>query len=173
MRVVIYQIEKNEQLIYNLGILLDKLCLSGKQIGVLCNENDINNIDKGLWTFSTNAFVPHDVVIDDEGVNIKEAYAVQPVLLTQNIIDVADREIICVLDMNNMRNIATMLSIVNEEYQNNHQGKDIIYITYDNAVDEIKNIFPLAQIDVYKKTNGKWQKGQFWFDNKTGKVLYY
>ena len=57
MRVVIYQIEKNEQLIYNLGILLDKLCLSGKQIGVLCNENDINNIDKGLWTFSTNAFV--------------------------------------------------------------------------------------------------------------------
>ena len=173
MRVVVYQIEKHEKVIYNLGLLLDKLCLSGKKIGVLCNDNNINDIDKGLWTFSTNAFIPHGIAVANENGETKENNNLQPVLLTQNVADIVDRDILYAFDLTNMQNISVALNTASENNQQNYQDKDIIYITYDNVVDEIKNIFPLAQIDVYKKTNGKWQKGQFWFDNKTGKVLYY
>lgn len=173
MRVVIYQIEKHEKIIYNLGMLLDKLCASGKKIGVLCNDDNINDIDKGLWTFSTNAFVPHGIAVANENGETKENNNLQPVLLTQNVADIVDRDILYAFDLTNMQNISVALNTASENNQQNYQDKDTIYIAYDNVVDEIKNIFPLAQIDVYKKTNGKWQKGQFWFDNKTGKVLYY
>ena len=174
MRVVVYQIEKHEKVIYNLGVLLDKLCLSGKKIGILCDKDNINDIDKCLWTFSTHAFLPHNVATHqaEPDINTKEN-DIQPVLLTDDAVDIVNRGVICVLSLEDIKTLSTALANMDNVNEDCEIEKDIIYITYDNIVDDIKNIFPLAQIDVYKKTNGKWQRGQFWFDNKTGKVLYY
>ena len=65
MRTILYKISSNEKVLYNLGILLEKLCISNKKIGVLCDKDNISIVDKTLWTFSTNYLVPHDVSIND------------------------------------------------------------------------------------------------------------
>lgn len=163
MRVVVYQIEKREKIIYNLGILLDKLCLSDKKIGVLCDKDNINEIDKDLWTFSTNAFIPHGIIVCDKNDQNKneDNFIWQPVLLSYNIVDIVNRQILCVFNLKNMNKISAMLTEICSEKQENNWKQDVIYITHNDDVDEIKNIFPLAQIDVYKKNNGYWQKSQF------------
>ena len=93
--------------------------------------------------------------------------------MTDDAVDIVNRDVLCVLSLEDIKTLSTALANMDNVNEDCEIEKDIIYITYDNIVDDIKNIFPLAQIDVYKKTNGRWQKGQFWFDNKTGKVLYY
>lgn len=43
-----------------LARLLDKICLSGKRSIVFCsNEERLEELDRVLWTFSTNSFIPH------------------------------------------------------------------------------------------------------------------
>lgn len=40
--------------------LTDKICASGKRAVVFCeNKERLDEFDRVLWTFSTNAFVPH------------------------------------------------------------------------------------------------------------------
>ena len=164
-RVVIYQIPANEKVIYNLGVLLEQICLSNlkkedkerQSIGILCRQDDINVIDRALWTFSTHTFVPHDIAGNDDDYNSQ-----QPVLLSSNFEDIQDRKILSVFDNDGLRSV----------YSENSE-QHIIYMTTENVIEEVKKICELANIEIYKKQNGKWNKAEFWFDTKSGKNMYY
>ena len=162
MRVAIYKFDTNEKIIYTLGMLLEKLCIS-KKIGVLCNDDNINVFDKTLWTFSTNYFIPHDIVSDDVDYN-----NMQNVLLSTHLDDLLFCKILCLFNLNDIRLFANKI-----EKQNIININDIIYITYEEeCVEKIKDILPTTNIDLYKKQNGKWQKSMFWYDSKKNKVIY-
>lgn len=162
MRVAIYKLDTNEKIIYTLGLLLEKLCIS-KKIGVLCNDDNINVFDKTLWTFSTNYFIPHDIVSDDVDYN-----NMQNVLLSTHLDDLLFCKILCLFNLNDIRLFANKI-----EKQNIININDIIYITYEEeCVEKIKDILPTTNIDLYKKQNGKWQKSMFWYDSKKNKVIY-
>lgn len=162
MRVVIYKLELDEKIVYNLGQLLEKLCLSGKKIGILCEKSKLEEIDKTLWTFSTNYFVPHDIVCNDKKYNDN-----QNVLLSDNINDITDRDILCIFDNESLRKIATNISNCDET-----KISDIIYMTYEDVVENVKNILPIANVVLFKKIKGKWEKSMFWYDEKSKKVFY-
>lgn len=161
MRVVIYQLELAEKIVYNLGQLLEKLCLSGKKIGVLCETSKLEEIDKYLWTFSTNYFIPHDIVCDDKEYNDN-----QNVLLTDNINDITERDIVCVFDNDSLKKIASVIDTGVKTIS------DIIYMTKADVVEGVKNILPIANVDLFKKIKGKWEKSMFWYDEKHKKVFY-
>ena len=145
-----------------MGLLLEKLCIS-KKIGVLCNDDNINVFDKTLWTFSTNYFIPHDIVSDDVDYN-----NMQNVLLSTHLDDLLFCKILCLFNLNDIRLFANKI-----EKQNIININDIIYITYEEeCVEKIKDILPTTNIDLYKKQNGKWQKSMFWYDSKKNKVIY-
>ena len=120
MRVAIYKLDTNEKIIYTLGLLLEKLCIS-KKIGVLCNDDNINVFDKTLWTFSTNYFIPHDIVSDDVDYN-----NMQNVLLSTHLDDLLFCKILCLFNLNDIRLFANKI-----EKQNIININDIIYITYE------------------------------------------
>ena len=164
MRVAIYKLDTNEKIIYTLGLLLEKLCIS-KKIGVLCNNDNINIFDKVLWTFSTNYFIPHDIVSDNDDYN-----NMQNVLLSTNLNDLLlFREILCLFNLSDIRLFSNKI----DEKQKIININDIIYITYEEeCVEKIKDILPTANIDLYKKQNGKWQQSMFWYDSKKNKVIY-
>ena len=167
-RLVIYNIPKNEKVVYNLGQLLDKLCYSQlefkennrKKIGILCKKEDIETIDKTLWTFSTHTFIPHNISIENKEENDK-----QPVLISDKIENIKDRQMLCVFDNNGLKQV-----------YNEKENQEIIYMTQDNIkdnIDEIKKICELINLEIYKKQNGKWEKAMFWFDNKKEKNIFY
>ena len=164
-RIVIYQIPANEKVIYNLGVLLEQICLSNlkkekkerQNIGILCRQDDINVIDRALWTFSTHTFVPHNISCENKQQNIE-----QPILLSSNLEDIKDRNILCVFNGDGLKQV----------YSENSQ-QQIIYMTTENVIEEVKKICEVANIEIYKKQNGKWSKAEFWFDVKSGKNMYY
>ena len=161
-RVVIYKIDENEKVIYNLGFLLEKLCIAGKKIAVFCAEDNIQQIDKALWTFSTNCFVPHDIA------NANGKNDLQPALLSADLNDFYGREIICVFSLDDLRNLVNNEEIANEI-------NDVIFITHDDlnsVVEQVKNICPVANVDIFKKTQGKWEKAMFWWDAKSKKIIF-
>ncbi len=161
-RVVIYKIDENEKVIYNLGFLLEKLCMAGKKIAVFCTEDNIHQIDKALWTFSTNCFVPHDIA------NANGKNDLQPALLSADLNDFHGREIICVFSLDDLRSLVNNEDIANEI-------NDVIFITHDDlnsVVEQVKNICPVANVDIFKKTQGKWEKAMFWWDAKSRKIIF-
>ena len=161
-RVVIYKIDENEKVIYNLGFLLEKLCSAGRKIAVFCDNDNIQQIDKALWTFSTNCFVPHDIA------NEKDKNDLQPALLSSNLNDFHGREIICVFSLDDLRSLMNNEEIANEI-------NDVIFITHDDlnsVVEQVKNICPVANVDIFKKTQGKWEKAMFWWDAKSKKIIF-
>ncbi|MBQ7537162.1 MAG: DNA polymerase III subunit chi [Rickettsiales bacterium] len=161
-RVVIYKIDENEKVIYNLGFLLEKLCIAGKKIAVFCTEDNIQQIDKALWTFSTNCFVPHDIA------NANGKNDLQPALLSADLNDFHSREIICVFSLDDLRSLVNNEEIANEI-------NDVIFITHDDlnsVVEQVKNICPVANVDIFKKTQGKWEKAMFWWDAKSRKIIF-
>ena len=164
-RVVIYQIPENEKVIYNLGQLLEQICIKElknkpndrQKIGVLCKKEDLEVVDKALWTFSTHTFVPHNISCENKQQNIE-----QPILLSSNLEDIKDRNILCVFNGDGLKQV----------YSENSQ-QQIIYMTTENVIEEVKKICEVANIEIYKKQNGKWSKAEFWFDVKSGKNMYY
>ena len=161
-RVVIYKIDENEKVIYNLGFLLEKLCIAGRKIAVFCDNDNIQQIDKALWTFSTNCFVPHDIA------NANGKNDLQPALLSADLNDFHGREIICVFSLDDLRSLVNNEEIANEI-------NDVIFITHDDlnsVVEQVKNICPVANVDIFKKTQGKWEKAMFWWDAKSRKIIF-
>lgn len=161
-RIVIYKIDETEKVIYNLGFLLEKLCIAGKKIAVFCTEDNIQQIDKALWTFSTNCFVPHDIA------NANGKNDLQPALLSADLNDFHGREIICVFSLDDLRSFVNNEDIANEI-------NDVIFITHDDlnsVVEQVKNICPVANVDIFKKTKGKWEKAMFWWDAKSRKIIF-
>ena len=52
---------------------------------------------------------------------------------------------------------------------------DVIFITHDDlnsVVEQVKNICPVANVDIFKKTQGKWEKAMFWWDAKSRKIIF-
>jgi hypothetical protein len=61
----------------------------------------------------------------------------------------------------------------NEEVAN--EINDVIFITHDDlnsVVEKVKNIGPVANVDIFKKTKGKWEKAMFWWDAKSRKIIF-
>lgn len=164
-RVVIYQIPENEKVIYNLGLLLEQICVSNlkkaenerQKIGVLCKKEDLEVVDKALWTFSTHTFLPHNIATDSSEDNAK-----QPVLISDDLQKINNREVLCVFNNDALKQVYSEDST-----------QQIIYMTTENVIEEVKKICEVANIEIYKKQNGKWSKAEFWFDVKSGKNMYY
>lgn len=160
MRIVIYQISEKEKVIYNLGKLLEQLCTKEEKIGILCDKDNIEDLDKELWTFSTNAFVPHDVVITTNNKALKinketiensnnsanteieenNSNEMQPVLLASDLEVIRFRKIICVLNENDLLKV---LNFSRDNYNNATIINNIIYMTNKNIesdfLDSINN----------------------------------
>jgi len=146
MRIVIYKLFENEEVLYNLGILLEQL-FNKKTIGVFCDENIIDFLDKKFWTFSTNSFLPHDIA---DGTENDEK---QPILLSSDALKI-DREIICVF---NNKDLDKITSYIQEKKLK--KVKDIIYMTQEDLkIEEIRKKDSSIDIDYFEKNNGKWIK---------------
>ena len=151
MIVKIYKIPSNEEVIYNLGLLLEKLCQS-KKIGIFCDEANVDHIDRRLWTFSTNAFVPHDIAV-------KEHDNIQPILLANEFENI-NREILCVF---NNKDLFSAL----EFCQNNPNNiiENVVYMTAEKDLDvslikkeiEDKKLL-VGEIEFFEKNKNKWDK---------------
>ena len=145
-RLVIYKLPKNERVLYNLGYLLEKLCKKQK-IGVFCDKEIIEMVDRELWTFSSNAFLPHNISKNSVEDNL------QPVLLASNTNQI-DREIICIF------NNTDLFKIIDDSNSNTIKNlKDIIYMTQEEInVEDVKKSIQNITISCFEKTNNKWQK---------------
>ncbi len=172
MRIVVYQIPEKEEVVYNLGHLLEKLCT--RKIGILCDKNNINELDKGLWTFSTNAFVPHEIatIEDNDAVdtinNINSDNDMQPVLLSDDINAIC-RDIVCVLKEDDLK-LALNFNYANSKKMG--RINDVIYMTKENInIDSLKEMIESKNtatndenspnnnvLVIYKKDNGKWKE---------------
>lgn len=146
MRLIIYKIPDKEKISPNLGKLLEKLATS-KKIGVLCDTNILDNFDKELWIFSTNAFLPHDIATGDV-----ETDELQPVLISDKI-GLINREVVCVFNNLDLHSVV-------EFQKTNKECKiaDIVYMTKDNFnnCDFTKN--DNIKIDMFEKIQDKWNK---------------
>ena len=143
MRVVIYKIPKKEKVLYNLGLLLCKL-FKNKKIGIFCEKETMDFVDKMLWTFSTNVFLPHNIAVEDELQNEK-----QPILISSELKRL-DRDVLCVLTENDLffaidkQNTAKCIN-------------DLIYMTQDDCdILKIKNHPNVDKVDVFEKTQNTW-----------------
>ena len=146
MRVAIYKLSMQEKVLYNLGWLLEKLCKS-KKIGIFCDSGAVEAIDRALWTFSTNAFLPHWIATGTDS-DIR-----QPVLISGNLDELKNREIVCVFDNTKLF----------ETIKQNHDATDVIYMTQDdvdveNLQKTISEIGKSVKFDVFAKQNNKWIK---------------
>ena len=143
MRVVIYKIPKKEKVLYNLGLLLCKL-FKNKKIGILCEKETIDFVDKTLWTFSTNVFLPHDVAVEDELQNEK-----QPILISSELKHL-NRDILCVLTENDLFFAVDKQNVA-------HGVNDLIYMTQDDCdILKIKKCSNVDKVDVFEKTQNTW-----------------
>ena len=143
MRVVIYKIPKKEKVLYNLGLLLCKL-FKNKKIGIFCEKETIDFVDKTLWTFSTNVFLPHDVAVEDELQNEK-----QPILISSELKHL-NRDILCVLTENDLFFAVDKQNVA-------HGVNDLIYMTQDDCdILKIKKCSNVDKVDVFEKTQNTW-----------------
>lgn len=145
MRVVIYKIPQQEKVLYNLGKLLEKI-FKNHQIGVLCNESNIEFVDKTLWTFSSDVFIPHDIDCNDETENKKN-----PILLSCDLNKIV-RDVLCVFTLEDLE------KILSDEFNFKNNINTLIYITQEeNDVLKIKHSTN-CNIDVFVKNKNKWEK---------------
>ena len=145
MRVVAYQIPENEKVLYNLGLLLCKLSKNDK-IGVFCGD-EINptDIDKTLWTFSTNVFLPHDIATGDLQQDEK-----QPVLIS-NDYEKLNRKILCILSEDKLFFVLKNTNTLN-------RVNTVVFLTQnDFDASLLQNQPDIDSIDIFKKDyNNKW-----------------
>ena len=145
MRVVIYKIPQQEKVLYNLGKLLEKI-FKNHQIGVLCNESNIEFVDKTLWTFSSDVFIPHDIDCNDETENKKN-----PILLSCDLNKIV-RDVLCVFTLEDLE------KILSDEFNFKNNINTLIYITQEeNDVLKIKHSTN-CNVDVFVKNKNKWEK---------------
>ena len=145
MRVVIYKIPQQEKVLYNLGKLLEKI-FKNHQIGVLCNESNIEFVDKTLWTFSSDVFIPHDIDCNDEMENKKN-----PILLSCDLNKIV-RDVLCVFTLEDLE------KILSDEFNFKNNINTLIYITQEeNDVLKIKHSTN-CNVDVFVKNKNKWEK---------------
>lgn len=145
MRVVIYKIPQQEKVLYNLGKLLEKI-FKNHQIGVLCNESNIEFVDKTLWTFSSDVFIPHDIDCNDEMKNKKN-----PILLSCDLNKII-RDVLCVFTLEDLE------KILSDEFNFKNNINTLIYITQEeNDVLKIKHSTN-CNVDVFVKNKNKWEK---------------
>lgn len=146
MRIAIYKLSMQEKVLYNLGWLLEKLCKS-KKIGIFCDGGIVDTIDRALWTFSTNSFLPHWVATGDDSDDR------QPVLISGKLTELSHREIVCVFD--NTKLFETL-----KQY---NDATDIIYMTQEDIdVEDLqkktREIDKSINVDVFTKQNNKWMR---------------
>ena len=144
MRIAIYKLSMQEKVLYNLGWLLEKLCKS-KKIGIFCDSGVVEAMDRALWTFSTNSFLPHCTATGNDS-DIR-----QPVLISGNLAELKSREIICVFDNSKLF----------ETIKQNHDITDVIYMTQEdidveNLQKATSEIDKSINVDVFAKQNNKW-----------------
>ena len=147
MRLVIYKLPYGEKVLYNLGQLLEKL-YKQKKIGIFCDQEIIEMVDRTLWVFSSNAFLPHDIA------NGTDKDGLQPILLSADIA-LINREIICVFNNTDLYKLMA-------EYVDNQKAmlvQDVIYMTQEELnIDEIKEKTKIDIVDIFKKKNNNWSK---------------
>lgn len=144
MRIIVYKIPTTEKILYNLGFLLDKICKTYK-IGVFCDKDNVGLVDKILWTFSSNIFLPHDIAGDDCIVNNQN-----PVLISCDF-DKIQRKVVCVLTVDDLFFV--------KQHSLNCEIENIIYITqFDKDVEEIKLKNTNDVLDIFIKQNKQWIK---------------
>lgn len=163
IKIVVYNVEEKIKVIYNLGVLIEKkICISKKNIGLLCNQDEILSIDRILWTFSSNYFIPHDIAKKNDDCNrYEDKNENQPLLLTTDLNDIIDRDIICVLTEESLFNVLN--SMIDTGIS---KDIEVIYIAYNINIENFKNSLKDIQIkesnellvDLYVQQNGKWQQ---------------
>ena len=78
--VYFYSLEETDDVNLCLCQLVKKLYKENKNIIIIDNNDRLTDIDKLLWSFEQNSFLPHKIIIDDENID-------SPILLVsyQNI----------------------------------------------------------------------------------------
>ena len=143
MRIVVYKIPEQEKILYNLGFILEKICKTN-QVSVLCDVENVEFVDKVLWTFSSNSFLPHDIAIDDFEKNKK-----QPVLICVKKEQIKTN-VVCVFNINDLNDFLENVNITTIIYITQNQN-DILKIKQNIIADNFL-------IDVFVKNNKKWEK---------------
>ena len=143
-RIVVYTLPECEDAVYHLGKLLDKLCSLKKTIGIFCSSDRTDYVDKKLWTFSTNAFVPHNVATGGS------LDAEQPVLIANDVEFLENRKTLCVFDISGLQTIFKDISWQFDDI--------IIFSTEKNIVENVEQLSCGYAIEKYSFNKGKWVK---------------
>ena len=165
IKIVVYNVEEKNKVIYNLGVLMEKkVCISQKNIGLLCEPSEVASIDRILWTFSSNYFIPHDIfIVNNEHTDYEDKNENQPVLLATHISNIINRDTICVLTEENL--MVVLKTLTDGKIVGSDRDIELIYISYNiKNIDDIKlRIFKKKKkkdvvVDYYVQKNGKWQQ---------------
>ena len=152
MFVKIYKIQDDDDVIFYLGKLLEKI-ITKQKIGILCNEENIAEIDKRLWTFSKGAFLPHSI----QGQGNEER---QPIILYQTSNNV-DCDFMCVLSQEDVLTLADILK-KKEEKAPSSEPKTIVFFSnkkndFNDLITNLQNNFK-ADVELFIKTKSSWEK---------------
>ena len=152
MLVKIYKIQDNDEVIFYLGKLLEKI-ITKQKIGILCNEKNIDEIDKRLWTFSKSAFLPHSI----QGQGYEKR---QPIILYQISNDI-DCNFVCVLSQEDVLMLADFFRRKEQKAQSG-DTKTIIFFSnekndFNGLITHLRNNFK-AEIELFVKTKSSWEK---------------
>jgi DNA polymerase-3 subunit chi len=127
--------------------LLKKIYDTKKNVLLLCkDEEEVEELDKFLWSFSTKIFLPHGTEKDEEQEN-------QPIFLSTKIMSVNDPKV-----------ILSFIDISDKEMEN---FESVIFVFFGNKKDT--NV-----LDMYKRFNEikdrKKMQAKFWSQElSTGK----
>lgn|GEM_PF-3097914 len=152
MNIKIYTIPENEEIVFYLGKLLEKI-VNTQKIAIVCSEENIEEVNKRLWTFSKGSFLPH-------GIKGQENENEQPVLLCKSC-DELEANFICVLNENDLVKVADFFKKKAENHQSSEQGT-IVFISNEKK-DLNETIRQLkeknnADIEIFNKTKSGWEK---------------
>jgi len=128
-----YEVE--DQIVKSIAPLLLKILDEKKKVLIFsANKNEIEEIDKSLWSYGKNKFIPH-ITIFDKNFDL----ARQPILLT-------DQE-----HNSNDADYLVFLSEPSKKFLENF-NRSFYFFSKKNLINEI------IPTNFYKKENGKWIK---------------
>jgi len=139
-----------------LPMLIEKILRSGKRIGVLCDSEDsMNFLDKSLWTFSSDTFLPHGTKNDPEP-------EIQPVFLTTDTIFPNTPKVICIYSQS-IESFGNMIDQV-VRLKDIHESTVVYMFESDHNIpiklsDVIKNLDPMRwKKMIYVNDGTSWKE---------------
>ena len=149
-KILIYKTIDSNSIIYNIGVLIDKIITSkNEKIFIYCQNADIMNIiDDKLWTFSPNYFIPHAIYTNENKVDFDNFVLLSIDNLKDNLVDQCNNIIL----YGDHFFIDYILSKNTKLYNNKNI---ILVINFDIDCNLIKNDYNINDIIFYEQDSTK------------------